>query len=99
MKYSSNKDRAIAIFGVLFSVLAGFVSPLIAIVMGELIAVYDPRSTPDEINDGIIYLVKMIAIISSTLWVFSYIQYAFMQHASEKLAFQLRTRYLNALMR
>lgn len=99
MKYSSTKDKALAIFGVLFSVLAGLVAPTVSIVMGELIAIYDPRSTPDEINNGIEFLIKVICAISLTLWVFSYVQYAFMQHAAEKLAFELRFRYLNSLMR
>lgn len=85
--------------GVLFSILAGFTAPWIAIVMGEVISIYDPKANSDTIYDGIIYLIKMIAIISSVLWVFAYIQYSFMQQAAESLAFDLRTRYLAALMK
>ena len=99
MKYSDTKDKLMALIGVLFSILAGLVTPSIALVMGELIAIYDPRSTPEEINEGIEYLVKIISIIAITLWIFSYLQYSFMQHSAEKLAFSLRTRYLTALMR
>ena len=65
--------------GVLFSILAGFTAPWIAIIMGEVISIYDPMATNDSIQDGIIYLIKMIAIISSVLWVCAYIQYSFMQ--------------------
>jgi hypothetical protein len=78
-KYASKKEKMVMYVGVLFSVLAGFTAPWIAIVMGEVISIYDPKATTDSINDGMIYLIKMIAIISSVLWVCAYIQYSFMQ--------------------
>lgn len=79
MKFFSTKDKLMALVGVICSVLAGLLLPSIAIVMGELIAIYDPRSTPEEINEGIEYLIKVICGIAITLWVLSYLQYAFMQ--------------------
>ena len=41
----------------------------------------------------------MCAVISSILWVFSYIQYAFTQWFAESIAFTLRKEYLKSLMR
>lgn len=51
---------------------------MIALVSGEAIAIYDPAATPEEVNTGATNLAKMIAVIASCLWVFSYVQYAFM---------------------
>jgi hypothetical protein len=36
----------------------------------------------------------MVAGIASVLWCCAYVQYSFMQHAAEKLAFDLRKKYL-----
>ena len=99
MKYATPKQKLICGLGVFFSVAAGCVSPLVSLVMGQAISIYDPRATDQEVYSGIIYLIKMISIISLTLWAFSYVQYAFMQHNAESLAFDLKERYLSSLMR
>lgn len=99
MKYATPRIKFLAIVGVVFSLLAGLATPLISIVMGRAIAIYDPLSTPEEISDGIIYLIKMICIIATIIWVTSYLQYALMQHVAEVLASDLRTLYLQALMK
>jgi len=41
----------------------------------------------------------MVAIIAAVLWTTAYVQYAFMQHAAERLAFDLRNKYLAALLK
>jgi len=56
-----------------FSVLAGVTAPFISIVMGDAISILNPLSTDAQIYDGLILLLKEIAIISSLLWFFSYI--------------------------
>jgi hypothetical protein len=57
----------------IFSVLAGVTAPFISIVMGDAISILNPLKSDAEIHDGIILLLKEIAIISSLLWFFSYI--------------------------
>jgi ABC-type multidrug transport system fused ATPase/permease subunit len=99
MKYATPRQKVLCAFGVFFLITAGCVAPLVSLVMGEAITIYDPRATDQEIHEGIIYLIKMISIISTTVWAFSYIQYAFMQHNAESLAFDLKERYLASLMR
>lgn len=44
-------------------------------------------------------LIKFIAVVSAILWLFGYLQYAFMQAVAESLSFDLRTRYLNQLLK
>ena len=70
-----------------------------SIVMGDAISICNPLSTDEQIHDGIIMLLKEIAIISSLLLFFSYIQFAYMQSNAERLAFTWREKYLDSLMR
>jgi hypothetical protein len=36
-------------FGLISAVIAGVASPTISIILGEIVAIFDPRSTPDAI--------------------------------------------------
>jgi len=67
--------------------------------MGNIIELFDPTATPDEVSEGIKRLLTNISIIAGVLWVTAYFQYAFLQHMSEKLSFTLRGKYLDSLMR
>jgi ABC-type multidrug transport system fused ATPase/permease subunit len=99
LKYSSRNQKILVYFGVLFSVCSGAAAPWFSIIMGRCVAIYNPNSTALEMNDAIIEMVKIVAIVASILWACGYAQYAFMQHAAEKLAFELRQKYLSSLMR
>ena len=79
--------------------ISGAAAPTIAIVFGEIVGIFNPSNTDEEINEGIIKLIKLIAVLSSILWVFGYLQYACLQAAAERLAFDLRTLYLKALLK
>jgi len=84
--------------GFLFACIAGLLSPLVAVVMGKVLGIYDPRATEEEIKAGMLELMQFIGIIASILWVTGYVQYAFLQHLAEKISYDLRGRYLTALM-
>lgn len=79
--------------------IAGAVAPSIAIIFGEIVAIFDPNNDAEAIEEGIIKLIKLISILSAVQWVFGYLQYAFLQGAAERIAFDLRTDYLGALLR
>lgn len=98
LKYSSGRDKLIASIGVLFSIIAGLLSPAFAIVMGNGISIFDPTSSEEEVREKVQWLIEVVAILSSAIWATSYAQYAFMQHAAEKLSYDLREKYLRALM-
>lgn len=85
--------------GVGFSLLAGLVGPFVAIVIGEGVAVFNPRYTVDEMQEAIKSLLATVAIVGICLWAFAYASFGFMQQAAENLAFELRHKYLLALMR
>jgi len=43
-------------------------------------------------------LMQNIMIIAATLWVLGYLYYSFFQHIAERIAYDLRGRYLRALL-
>jgi ABC-type multidrug transport system fused ATPase/permease subunit len=81
------------------AILGGAVAPLMALIFGRLIDIFDPHKTDAELEDGMRELAMWIAIISGVLWISGYFQYAFLQHMAEKLSFDLRSRYLRALLK
>lgn len=85
--------------GLLMGLICGGVSPAVAVVMGKVIYIFDPKYTTKEVNEMIIELLKFIAVLSSVLWVTGYMQYALLQHVAEQISFDLRAKYLDALMR
>ena len=64
--------------GLFSAVIAGASAPSIAIVFGEIVAIFNPTNTADEVEEGIITLIKLIAILSVVQWTFGYFQYAFL---------------------
>lgn len=80
-------------------IICGGIAPAVSIIMGKIIFIFDPKYTPEEVNEMIIELIKFIAILTSVLWVTGYMQYAMLQHVAEQISFDLRARYLDALMR
>ena len=94
LRYMNTKTKVIFAFGCAFSFISGGITPAFAIVIGKVINAYNPQNTPDQIHDAMVQLLKFIAIISAFLFVTSYLQYAFMQHAAEQFTSNLRALYL-----
>ena len=81
------------------AILGGVAAPLIALIFGELIEIFSPYSSEEEVNEAFRKLAMWIGIISAILGFTGYFQYAFLQHMAERLSFDLRSRYLRALLR
>ena len=96
--YAPCCDRTIVLFGFILAVAGGAVAPVMSLVFGKLIDIFDPRKTDAEVSAAFLILFWYILAISLILWIAGYFQYAFMQHMAEKLSFDLRSRYLRALM-
>ena len=75
-KYSGACQKFTMFIGILASMVAGATAPSIAIVFGEVVAIFDPNNTQDEMEEGIIKLFKMIGVLCGVLWVFGYLQFA-----------------------
>jgi len=56
----------------LFSILAGGTAPFVAVIMGNIIELFDPNASDEKVHEGIKILLRNISIISGTLWVTSY---------------------------
>ncbi len=69
--------------GLISSIIAGAAAPSIALIFGEIVAIFDPNNSADEVEEGIIKLFKLIGVLSSVMWVFGYLQYACLQAAAE----------------
>jgi hypothetical protein len=89
----------LVVVGCLFSITSGALLPTISIAMGRSIQMFDPNTDTSLIDEQIAWLVKFCCMMGGLLWFTGYFQYAFIQHMAEKLSFDLRTRYLRALMR
>jgi ATP-binding cassette subfamily B (MDR/TAP) protein 1 len=98
-RYCTPGEKLVAFIGCLSAILSGATAPFVAVIMGNIIELFDPTATADEVSEGIKRLLTNISIISGVLWITAYFQYAFLQHMSEKLSFTLRGKYLDSLMR
>jgi hypothetical protein len=86
-------------FGLVFTVVAGLTSPMTSVIMAEGLKVYDPKGTQEEINDAMKRLLIMIVVSAVILWTAAGLSFGLMQSASERLAFELRQKYLVSLLR
>ena len=98
-KYSSCGQKLLVATGIIAAIISGAAAPTISIIFGEIVAIFDPRNEPEVIQEGIIKLFKLIAVLCSILWTFGYLQYACLQAAAERLSFDLRSLYLSALLK
>jgi ATP-binding cassette subfamily B (MDR/TAP) protein 1 len=91
-------------FGTIAAVLAGAILPSISLVMGNVAAAFSGNSNVDPSgNSSILQTMSVIAAVVSmialSLFVFTYMSYAFWQHLAAHITLDLRRRYIAALMR
>jgi F0F1-type ATP synthase membrane subunit c/vacuolar-type H+-ATPase subunit K len=91
-------------FGTIAAVLVGAILPSISLVMGNVAAAFSGNSSVDPSgNSSILQTMSVIAAIVSmialSLFVFTYMSYAFWQHLAAHITLDLRRRYIAALMR
>ena len=98
-KYSPAKDKCQIRLGILFSFLAGMVMPGYAIIIGQIVKMFDPSLSGDERRDMMISFIYAVVIICIAAYFTSYLGYALMQISAEKLSFRLRAKYLSSLMK
>ena len=83
--------------------LAGAILPSISLIMGNVASAFTQPAGSSETGGDVIsdmsYIVSYVILIAVSMFVFSYIFYAFWQHLAENIVTDLRKRYINALMR
>ena len=97
-KYSTREQKIVFWLGIFFSIIAGVMGAFVAVVIGEGVAVFDIKNGPDEMIEAINRLVIICAVVGLSLWTFATFSFALTQTAAENLVFELRHKYLSALM-
>ena len=98
-KYSSSWDKFLVRAGIFFSLTSGVVLPFYAIIIGEVVKIFDPDLTSEEMHSFMGSLMTKSIIIAIVCFFTSYLGYALMQISSERLSFKLRALYLDNLLR
>jgi ATP-binding cassette subfamily B (MDR/TAP) protein 1 len=100
-KYLTAWDKVLLAIGSLSAVLAGAILPSISLIMGNVASAFTqprPGESGGDIIQDMSFIVSYVILIAVSLFIFSYVFYAFWQHLAENIITDLRKRYINALM-
>ncbi|CDW89499.1 abc transporter [Stylonychia lemnae] len=86
------------IIGTLSAITTGVLLPLFSILSGQLADTFDPKNTPEDIKQAMNVVSAYIALLGFGTWLFAYIYFSFWQHVAENIAFNLRVKYLKAIL-
>lgn len=98
-RYMTAKEKTLLVLGTIGAIIAGCLTPSLAIIMGEITQTFDPDNTADTIKDTMGRLAGYISLVGLGLWITGYIYYGFWQHLAENISFNLRSRYLHAILK
>jgi len=79
-KFSSRGDKCLLGIGIAMGLISGCLMPSVAIVMGKVVAIFDPRLGTEKMYEEIIGMLKFVAVFGSLLWFCGYFSYAFLAH-------------------
>lgn len=79
-KFSSRGDKCLLGIGMAMGLISGCLMPSVAIVMGKVVAIFDPRLGTEKMYEEIINMLKFVAVFGSLLWFCGYFSYAFLAH-------------------
>jgi len=93
----STSDKCLLYISYISSLVTGLFIPSVALVLGAVINSYDPAST-STVEEIMLELVWMALVVCAIIWIFGFISYSSFQLLAEKVAIDLRAKYLRALM-
>lgn len=99
--YITTYDKLLLFVGTTSAIAAGAVLPSISLIMANVSVAFtgsDEDASSDLISD-MSFIASYVILIAASLFIFSYMFYAFWQHLAENIVTDLRRRYLRALMR
>ncbi|CDW75010.1 atp binding cassette subfamily b4 isoform 2 [Stylonychia lemnae] len=96
--YASKKDKIMIIIGTLAAVATGILLPCFALIIGDLGEAFLPQNEPDYKRRLVKEISGQMALLAVGTWIAGYIYYAFWQHIAENISYDLRLRYLKALL-
>lgn len=93
------KDKLLIAVGSIAAVIAGVIVPCMAIAMGSVTNAFNPTESSDERMNTMKLICLYICLVGLGGWLFGYVYYAFWQHMAQNVSFDLRSRYLHAILR
>ena len=85
--------------GSVCALLAGMSIPFYAVVVGLMFEILNPNVDAEVKQAKVVLAVKLSATVAFLQFVLSWWSYAMLQISAERLAFTLRAKYLDSLMR
>ena len=98
-RYLTFAERVYLWVGTISSLLCGIITPGIAIASGYIINAFNPHNSVDDILGIMKILAGAITLVGVGSWIFGYLYYAFWQHLAQNITYDLRSRYLKAILR
>jgi ATP-binding cassette subfamily B (MDR/TAP) protein 1 len=98
-RYMGRRDRFLMFMGTVSALIAGFLLPSISLAVGAVTNSYDPRNAKEELLNTMKSVSLYICLVGLGTWLFGYIYYGFWQHLAQNVSFDLRSRYLHAILR
>lgn len=92
------REKLLMIIGTISAIVAGFLLPCISIAMGAVTNSFSPTNSKDEVLNSMKLICLYICLVGIATWLFGYIYYAFWQHLAQNVSFDLRSRYLHAIL-
>lgn len=97
--FMTTRDKWLMSVGTVSAAVAGIIIPLISIALSAVTNTFGPANTKEEVLEQMRLISLYICLVGLAGWVFGYLYYAFWQHLAQNLSFDLRSRYLSAVLR
>ncbi|RIB29019.1 P-loop containing nucleoside triphosphate hydrolase protein, partial [Gigaspora rosea] len=102
-RFATKLDWIIMFIGLVFSAFAGIALPLMTIIFGAMIDNYTRFQThtisTDEFSEAVNHLALILLVVAIGIFVATYVSIATWVYSSERIARQIRERYLRAVLR
>ena len=97
--YITMYDKALLFVGTFSAIIAGAILPSISLIMGNVAGAFTGSSGGGgDIISNMSFIASYVVLIAASLFLFSYLFFAFWQHLAENIVTDLRKRYIRALM-
>lgn len=98
-RYINRRDKFLLIIGSASAVIAGALLPCISLAVGAVTNSFDPKNAKAAMLEQMKTVCLYICLVGIGTWIFGYIYYGFWQHLAQNISFDLRSRYLHAILR
>lgn len=83
--------------GAVCALATGLVLPLLTVILGDIVATYDPKNT-EMAFEMITALFESVAVMSAFVLLLAYLQYSLLNHAAYDYSTELKFKLLASLL-